>query len=587
MSVVPLASGIFLSEKSSICKKYFFGRSANESTIDTPSSTKHWSWRWRPVIASVIALSGGGLLMGLAPVNAWPLAWIALVPLWCVVHHPQHNSRNSLLAAGLWGAAYHGSALSWITGLHPATWLGIPWLESLAIMLFAWAFITLWGAGIALSWTGLMVALDRWQLSRQKTLTGPTRVLVGTTLWCGMEWLWSKGPLYWSSLSYTQSPHNLMGLQLGQLAGPMTVTAAIVAVNGLLAEGYFARKQASQSTGTLATNDLETSTSNSSISNTVSGSKKKRRRYLSGAIALFLGLHLLGWGLYSRPLANDPQAALSVGLVQGNIPTSQKMTTQGVQTSREVYLEGYEALATAGADLVITPEGAIPQTWNAFLQSRDLLQRAVVNNGVPLLLGTFAHQEISNSQSPLTQSLLLLNPGGKVTGRYNKIKLVPLGEYLPLEKSLGWLIGPLSPFGESMVPGSFQQRLETPFGLVAGGICYESAFAELFRQQVDRGGQAIFTASNNDPYPPRQMMQHHALDVMRAIETDRWEVRVTNTGISGVVDPKGRSRWLSTPNEYVAHMAQIYRRQTRTPYVRWGDWLTPLLLAITMIALRR
>ena len=328
MSVVPLASGIFLSEKSSIhsiYKKYFFGRSANESTIDTPSSTKHWRWRWRPVIASVIALSGGGLLMGLAPVNAWPLAWIALVPLWCVVHHPQHNSRNSLLAAGLWGAAYHGSALSWITGLHPATWLGIPWLESLAIMLFAWAFITLWGAGIALSWTGLMVALGRWQLSRQKTLTGPTRVLVGTTLWCGMEWLWSKGPLYWSSLSYTQSPHNLMGLQLGQLAGPMTVTAAIVAVNGLLAEGFdYAQPKgfnlaqntdalpmdAQPATGTWAKDSLETSDSDSARN-----SGRKRRRYLSGAIALFLGLHLLGWGLYSRPLANDPQAALSLSLI--------------------------------------------------------------------------------------------------------------------------------------------------------------------------------------------------------------------------------------------------------------------------------
>ena len=74
------------------------------------------------------------------------------------------------------------------------------------------------------------------------------------------------------------------------------------------------------------------------------------------------------------------------------------------------------------------------------------------------------------------------------------------------------------------------------------------------------------------------MMQHHAQDVMRAVETDRWEVRVTNTGISGVVDPQGRSRWLSAPDQRVTHLAHIYRRRTRTPYVRWGDWLTPLLL---------
>ncbi|MGB3572403.1 MAG: apolipoprotein N-acyltransferase, partial [Phormidesmis sp.] len=68
---------------------------------------------------------------------------------------------------------------------------------------------------------------------------------------------------------------------------------------------------------------------------------------------------------------------------------------------------------------------------------------------------------------------------------------------------------------------------------------------------------------------------------------DRWAVRVTNTGISGVVDPRGRSRWLSTPNERVVHASQIYLRQSRTPYVRWGDWLTPLLLAIALVILSK
>ena len=138
-----------------------------------------------------------------------------------------------------------------------------------------------------------------------------------------------------------------------------------------------------------------------------------------------------------------------------------------------------------------------------------------------------------------------------------------------------------------MVPGDLGQQLQTPFGPMAAGICYESVFSDLFRQQIARGGQAIFTASNNDPYPPRQMIQHHAQDVMRAIETDRWAVRATNTGISGVVDPRGRSRWLSSPDEYTTHLATIYRRQTRSLYVRWGNWLLPLLIGASAIALFR
>ncbi len=478
------------------------------------------------------------------------LAWVALVPLWSLLHRSRQPIRSTLLYAqrcGEWPITVRHSL--GLLALHPLTWMGMSWLESVAIALFAWLFITLWGAAIGATWVALMRGLMRWQ-----ELKGTSRVLIGTALWCAIEWVWSQGPLYWTSLSYTQSPHNLIGLQLGQLSGPLTVTAAIVAVNGLLAEAWHKWR-----------------------------SRLPARQYLGSAIALFAALHLLGLCLYSRPLADRPTEALVVGLIQGNIPTDQKLTAKGIQSSRQVYLEGYAALAAEGVDLVLTPEGAIPQVWNSLLQDRYLLQRAVVRAGVPLVLGTFARQNLAENQGALTQSLLTLTPAGEVAGRYNKVKLVPLGEYIPLESIIGLLVSRLSPYGDSLVPGEADQVLQTPFGPVAAGICYESAFADLFRQQVQRGGQAIFTASNNDPYSPRQMIQHHAQDVMRAIETDRWEARVTNTGISGIVDPRGRSHWLSAPNEYVTHQDTLYLRQTQTPYVRWGDWLTPLLLGIALI----
>ena len=202
------------------------------------------------------------------------------------------------------------------------------------------------------------------------------------------------------------------------------------------------------------------------------------------------------------------------------------------------------------------------------------------------MLGTFVHEDIDDRTTPLTQSLLTLTADGKVSGRYQKAKLAPLGEYLPFESFLSPIIGG-SPFGSSMVPGAFNQRLETPIGPFAAAICYESAFPELFRQHARSGGQVILTASNNDPYPYKQMAQHNAQDVMRAIETDRWAVRVTNTGISGIVDPKGRSPWLSMPNTRITHLATLYQRQTQTLYVRWGDWLMPLLLGLSAIAFGR
>jgi apolipoprotein N-acyltransferase len=128
------------------------------------------------------------------------------------------------------------------------------------------------------------------------------------------------------------------------------------------------------------------------------------------------------------------------------------------------------------------------------------------------------------------------------------------------------------------VLGEPNQQFDTPFGRAIAGICYDSAFARLFRNQAATGGQLIFTASNNDPYGAAMMTQHHAQDVMRAIESDRWAVRATNTGFSGIVDPHGRTIWMSGFRTYETYIANVYRRQTKTLYVRFGDWLTLLLL---------
>ncbi|MEL7144468.1 MAG: apolipoprotein N-acyltransferase [Cyanobacteria bacterium J06573_11] len=539
--------------------------------------------------------------MGLAPVNAWPLAWVSMIPLWGLLSWPQLSGRAAMVGAALWGVAYHGTALSWIVWwLKPLLAMDIPLAAGIVLAFFAWAFITVWGAAIGMTWMLLLRWVSRWYSSvhagtADVRLAGWRLVLVGTALWCAVEWVWSRGPLYWTSLSYTQSPYNLAGLQWGQVSGPITVTAAIVAVNGLLAEAVWQKGRGQKS--------IWQKTSIKKISTSGLDSLRKGFGFstgfnvggahvasvpvwsLRGAIALFLLFHLIGFGLYLRPLPETADQRLTVGLVQGNIPTSEKQSYQGVQTSRQVYLEGYESLVAAGADLVITPEGAISQTWNSFTQDQDLLMRAVIRNNVPLLLGTFAKQDLAQNKGPTMQSLLLLSPESSVVGRYNKVKLVPLGEYLPFEAVLRRIMGSLLPWS-SLTPGRFDQQLTTPFGPMTAGICYESAFAGLFRQQVAQGGQLIFTSSNNDPYPPRQMMQHHAQDVMRAVETGRWAVRVTNTGISGVVDPQGRTLWLSAPGERVAHNASVYRRQGQTLYVRWGDWLTPLLLLISVFCVR-
>lgn len=521
-----------------------------------PGRDHGWDWFW------VIL---GGVLMGLAPVptGLWPLAWFGLVPLWRVTITHQHSGWRRFWLGAVWSAVYHGIVLSWITHLHPLTWMGIPWLASLAIALFAWAFIT----GLGTATFGLWAVLLGW-CSDRGHLGIVGRLITGTALWCFLETLLSWGPLAWPFLAFTQSPNNLWALQLGQLAGPMTITAVIVAVNGCWAEA------------SLQLSAIKTATSSSSKAGL------QGWPFLLGMV-LLMGTQGIGGALYNRPLSDRPETVLNIGLIQGNIPTRVKLTPAGTRQAIEAYAEGYRALVNQGADAVLTPEGAIPERWTRTRQVRSPIRQAVLQEGVVLWLGTFRPVSLANTRV-LQQSLVNLNAQGQVTGQYNKVKLVPLGEYIPFEEVLGRLIGRLSPVSSSLKPGSDEQIFETPFGQVVIGICYESAYSDLFRKQTLKGGEWIMTASNNDPYPPRMMMQHHAQDVMRAVESDRWSVRATNTGISGIVTPRGVTEWLSQPNQYVTHLAQVHRRQTLTLYVRWGNWLTYMLLVISgIVNLRR
>ena len=172
--------------------------------------------------------------MGLtpAPFNVWGLAWIALVPLWLIVFHVPKSGRQILLNALVWGCGYQGLALFWITGVHPMTWMGVPWVASLAIALFCWLFITLWGAAIVVAWAiGINLVGNRIgkkplkAIGKREQETGSLdnlinpllNILLGVALWCSLEILWSHTPLWWSPLAYTQSPYNLAILQLSKL----------------------------------------------------------------------------------------------------------------------------------------------------------------------------------------------------------------------------------------------------------------------------------------------------------------------------------------------------------------------------------
>lgn len=525
-----------------------------------------------------LCVLGGGILMGCtpAPVGAWYLAWVGMIPLWLVVlcrgnlslvfksplRYPLKSPeaiayptslKKMILYASLWGAGYHGLGIFWITGIHPMTWMGVPWLASLAIATFCWIFLTLAGAFLVSLWVVSMIWVDK--LIYRKSSNPSTaaalplaqllgRILIGTALWCGLEGLFSLGDLWWTSLSYTQSPENLAILQLGKISGPNTITAAIVAVNGLLAAGMISWQT-------------------------------QGKKLVAGGIGLLVALHLVGLIIYSQPIVDNPDQALKIGIIQGNIPNTIKLYPEGWRKAIAGYTAGYEQLANQGVAAVLTPETALPFLWSEQVSSQSTFYRAILNKGVMVWIGGFGREG-----NRLTNSLFSVTGKGETVSQYNKFKLVPLGEYIPFEQFIGQFINRLSPLDAKLQGGRADQILDTPLGIVIAGICYESAFSRHFRRQAALGGEFMITASNNAHYSPAMPAQHHAQDVLRAVEIDRWAVRATNTGYSGIVDPHGNTLWRSGINTYETHAHTVYKRQTQTWYVRWGDWLTPVLLLL-------
>jgi apolipoprotein N-acyltransferase len=531
----------------------------------------------------------GGILMGItpAPVGAWPLAWIALAPLWVQLIKAESKRENLtglswsqpdktlkkeakpsnfkfkflMLNALAWGIGYHGLALSWVLGLHPLTWMGIPWVLSLAIALTALILFTIWGATLVVTWT--IATKTLFNLIQNPLI----RILIGTALWCSLESIWSAGPLWWTSLSYTQSPHNLAILHLGQISGPNTITAAIVAVNGLLAQAWINRPK-------------QTTPPNSSSASSVPLWFVFHKGYLASSAALLITLHLIGFSLYNQPLNNQPNTALKIGIIQGNVPNRIKFTREGFRRSLISYTNGYITLAQQRVQAVLTPEGALSSIWTDPPTTNDPLYQAILEKRIVAWIG--AHRRRENS---FTNSLFTVTGSGEIFSRYDKINLVPFGEYIPFEQLLGGFINSISAIGTSQISGISNQLFDTPFSRAIVGICFDSAFSRHFQRQAAAGGEFIITASNNDPYSAAMQFQHHAQDTMRAIETNRWAARATNTGYSGIVDPHGRTLWISGHNTYEVRAATIYRRQTQTLYVRWGDWLTLVLLGLGAVSI--
>lgn len=481
----------------------------------------------------LLALLLGALnVFAFAPFGLWPLQLVTLALVFRFALHAQDFRRGALI-----GWAY---GFGWmVAGIH---WLyismhdygGMPaWMAALAVVLLS-LYLSLY--------TALALGLGNWLRRRWQASPAVLLLLLFPALWALGDWLrgWIFTGFPWIVTGYAHS------------ASPLAGYAPLVGVYGLAL-------LAALTAGCLALLPA-----------------KKPAILALLLLAAGVGLKTIAW---TAPNGKP----VTVRLLQGNVPQEMKFAPEQVQATLDLYSD---MITSAPADLIVTPETAIP-----LLSSRlpaeyvDQLASFVRQSGSHLVLGL----PVSDGPQRYANSVIGLSPAAPAAYRYDKHHLVPFGEFIPL--GFRWFVDMMHiPLGD-FTRGT---RIQPPFAVkdqwVLPNICYEDLFGEEIAAQL--------AASRDGGQPPASILlnvsniawfgdsialpQHLQISQMRSLETGRPMLRATNTGMTAVVNARGEVNGRLAPYERGTLAATVQGYAGLTPYSILGN-KTFLALAVLML----
>ncbi len=463
---------------------------------------------------------------GFAPVGLSvlaPLCLAALVWLWLGAPSP----RAAAWLGFLYGVGFFGGGVSWVYvslhdfGMMPAA------LALVATALFC-AYLAIFPA-----LAGSLQARFDLPLAVRALVLAPV-------LWVFAEWMrgWIFTGFPWLALGYSQTDTALAGY--APVAGVYGVSLVTAVFAGAVAAAFF------------------------------TGGLTVRLSLIALALALYAGGALLSTHAWTRPTG----PAVAVTLVQGNIDQNLKFDPARYASTLETYRKLIEA---SRGRLVILPETAIPRFLHtvdpAYVEALAALAR---RRGADLLVGV----PFADRSGGLYNGVVNLGSSGLQF--FAKRHLVPLGEFVPPE--FGWIVSvlhiPLADFSRASV----QRPLAAGGERVAMTVCYEDAFGEELIGQLPEAtllGNVSNVAWFGHSLAPEQHLQ---IARMRSIETGRYLLAATNTGVTAIVDQRGRVRG-RLPGYTAGRLEGEAQGFTgATPYVQFGNAPALVLCAIALLA---
>ena len=442
-------------------------------------------------------LSGILLILSFPDFDLEFLAWFALVPLF-----------YSIKGKGL----YHSFKLGFLTGT--ISFLGILYWIIVAVHTYGNIPLILSGFILLLLvvYLSLYVGAFTYLTRLIQKHSGLETILFAPLLWVALEYLRSflLTGFPWANLGYSQYL-NLPFIQMADITGPYGPSFVILLVNATL---FWVLHQWSKRTFPF--------------------------KEVIITVIILLGSLIYGYlkmGAVGRQMIQNPP--LKIGLVQGNIDQSVKWDESFQKETLKIYEKLSFKTAEEKPDLIIWPETATPFFFQNAKEYQPFVLDIPKKTNAFLLFGTPSYKPRKGKVDHYN-SAYLVSPSGELIGKYDKIHLVPFGEYIPMQDLL-FFIGSLGEGIGDFKSGKEIYNFSLPQGKFGVLICFEIIFPDLCRRFV-KGGANFLVTITNDAWFGRTSApyQHFSVATFRAVENRVFIARAANTGITGLIDPKGK-----------------------------------------------
>jgi apolipoprotein N-acyltransferase len=485
------------------------------------------------------AVSGALLAMAFPRIDWGPVAWIALVPL--LVAALGRGPRAAFGVGWIAGAVFFVATLYWLV-LTIGTYTNLSLIVSVGPLLLLCSFLALAFGAFAAG----------CEAARRRRVP---LALVAPPLWVLMEWIrtYILGGFPWVSLGYSQYRATYL-VQFVEVTGIYGLSALVVLVNVAV---YRA------------------------VRSWLAGEAPSTRGTFAVATLLVL---LLAWGYWrvGDIAARPPVGTMRVGFIQGNVAQDVKWGP----AYQDSTIDHYEQLTTDavadGAELVVWPETAAPFFFQDEGELRERILDLARRLKIWLVVGSPAYSWEGRGLR-LHNRVYLVGPDGEARQSYDKMELVPFGEYVPL-KSLFFFVDKVVEGVGDFKAGDTPVVFHTHRGNFGTLICYEGIFPELTREFVADGADFLVNITNDAWFGRTSApYQHLAMATIRAVENRVPLVRVANTGFSAMVDADGTIRWRTGLFESAWRVDSISWVGVTTFYARFGDVFVYGCLAVLVL----